>query len=73
MFAVTRSSLLKGTDPKLFFSRESLKTYKRVIFVYTKVRYLHLLCHLPRCCNFLLIDLSVFKFDWILSRILKRI
>ena len=64
IIAVTWPSLLKTTDPKLF-SRESTKKYKKLIFVYWKVRDLHLLRHLmwPRWINFLVNDLSVFKFD----------
>ena len=64
MFAVTRPSLLKSTDPKLSFC-ENLQKIIEDIFAYRKVRNVHLLCHLMwlRWFNFLVNDWSVIKFD----------
>ena len=44
-----------------FFSQESTKSYRRITFLYQKVRDSHFLCHLiwSRWFNFLVYDLSV--------------
>ena len=68
IFLGTQPSLLKCTNPKLFFFCKNLPKITRLIFVYWKVRDLHPLYHLMllRWFKFLVDGFNVLKFHEIL-------
>ena len=55
LFGIPHAAQRKLFPKCNFFSQQSAKSYRKITFLYQKVRDLHFLCHLiwPRCFNFL--------------------